>query len=60
MYVGVDWGSQQHSVCVLDQAGGKVAAFSVAHSAAGLRELIARLRRLGDPAERPVAIPPPA
>ena len=59
MYVGVDWGSQQHTVCVLDQAGGKVAAFSVAHSAAGLGELIARLRRLGDPAERPVAIERP-
>src|SRR5215211_8815273 len=59
VYVGVDWGSQQHTVCVLDQAGGKVAAFSVAHSAAGLGELITRLRRLGDPAERPVALERP-
>jgi transposase len=59
VYVGVDRGSQQHTVCVLDQAGGKVAAFTVAHPAAGLGELIARLRRLGDPAERPVAIERP-
>ena len=56
MFVGVDWGSQQHSVCVLDPAGRKVAAFTVTHSAAGLGELVARLGRLGDPAERPVAI----
>jgi transposase len=56
VFIGVDWGSQQHSVCVLDQAGRKVAAFTVTHSAAGLGELLARLGRLGDPAERPVAI----
>jgi transposase len=56
MFVGVDWGSQQHAICVLDAAGRKVAVFTVTHSAAGLGELIARLGRLGDPAERPVAI----
>jgi transposase len=56
VFIGVDWGSQQHAVCVLDQAGHKVAAFTVSHSAAGLGELVARLGRLGDPAERPVAI----
>ena len=59
MFTGVDWGSQQHTVCVLDAAGRKIAAFAVPHSAAGLEELVARLRRLGDPAQRPVAIERP-
>jgi transposase len=59
VFTGVDWGSQQHTVCVLDAAGRKFAAFAVPHSAAGLEELVARLRRLGDPAQRPVAIERP-
>jgi transposase len=59
VFVGVDWGSQQHTVCVLDAAGRRATAFTIPHSAAGLEELVARLRRLGDPAERPVAIERP-
>ena len=43
-------------MCVLDGSGKAVARFTVAHSAEGLGRLIARLARLGDPADMPVAI----
>jgi transposase len=46
-------------VCVLDDAGTTIGAFEVGHSAAGLEQLVTRLRRLGDPAELPVAIERP-
>ena len=56
MFVGIDWASQTHAVCVLDDAGTKHANFQVGHTADGLDQLIARLGRLGDPATLPVAI----
>ena len=46
-------------MCVLDDAGTTIGAFEVGHSAAGLEQLVTRLRRLGDPAELPVAIERP-
>ena len=59
MFVGIDWASQTHAVCVLDDAGTKHANFQVGHTADGLDQLIARLGRLGDPATLPVAIERP-
>ena len=59
MFVGIDWASQTHAVCVLDHAGTKHANFQVGHTADGLDQLIARLGRLGDPATLPVAIERP-
>jgi Transposase len=47
MFVGIDWASTEHAVCVLDQAGKTVRAFRIPHSAAGFDDLVARLRRLG-------------
>jgi transposase len=58
-YVGIDWATATHAVCVLDRDGGKVAAFTVEHSAAGLSTLVRRLARHGDPATMPVAIERP-
>jgi transposase len=58
-YVGIDWAAATHAVCVLDHDGGKVAAFTVEHSAAGLSALVRRLARYGDPATMPVAIERP-
>jgi transposase len=59
MFVGIDWASTEHAVCVLDQAGRTIRAFRIPHSAAGFNDLVARLRRLDAPAELPVAIERP-
>ena len=59
-YTGIDWAAETHAVCVLDGSGKAVARFTVAHSAEGLGGLIARLARLGDPADMPVAIERPS
>src|SRR5215211_7876325 len=56
MFCGIDWASETHAVCVLDDAGRKLSAFQVPHTAEGFQQLIGRLRRLGDPAAMPVAI----
>ena len=58
--VGIDWASDKHDVCVLDRAGTTVEAFTIAHTAEGLRELIRRLRRLGSPEHLPIAIERPS
>jgi transposase len=59
MYVGIDWASQRHAVCVVDDAGRKATAFVITHTADGFDQLVARLRRYGDPAGLPVAIERP-
>ena len=38
--VGIDWASKEHAVCILDDAGAVRSRFVVAHSAAGLSELV--------------------
>lgn len=58
-YVGLDWAAETHAVCVLGADGKVVSSFTVPHSAEGLATLIARLGRLGDPAEIPVGIERP-
>jgi transposase len=59
MFVGIDWASERHAVCVLDDAGRKATAFVIAHTADGFDQLAARLRRYGDPGGLPVAIERP-
>jgi transposase len=59
MFCGIDWASERHVVCVLDDTGAKLTSFQIAHSADGLELLITRLRRLGDPAGLPVGIERP-
>ena len=44
-FVGIDWASAAHAVCLIDQTGHVHWHTSVAHSAAGLAGLIQRLRR---------------
>lgn len=58
-FVGIDWAAAEHAVCVLDQTGKKVAAFTIAHTAAGFARLAARLDPLGSPERIPVAIERP-
>lgn len=59
LFVGIDWAATVHAVCVLDQAGRKVASFRVEHTADGLAGMIRRLARLGEPESMPVAIERP-
>jgi len=44
---GIDWGSEDHAVAVVDDQGRPVDRFSVAHTAPELRRLVTRLRRCG-------------
>jgi transposase len=44
---GIDWASETHVCCVIDDAGGVVERFDVAHDASSLRVMVKRLVRLG-------------
>ena len=56
MQVGWDWASASHDVTVLDDAGGLVDRFALAHDEAGIKDALERLAGLGDPSELSVAI----
>ena len=43
-FVGLDWASRLHAVCVVDDRGAVISRFEVAHTDAGLAQLIDRLR----------------
>ncbi len=58
-YVGVDWASEEHAVCVLDESGRKKSSFVVAHSRDGFDKLVKRLSGLGFAGRVPVAIERP-
>lgn len=57
---GLDWGSAEHAICVIDDQGQAQARFTVAHSANGLAELKRQLRRFGQPVELPIAVERPS
>jgi transposase len=59
MFVGLDWASAVHAVCVLDAGGQVRAQLTVPHSAAGLAALVARLQRFGPPGSLPIALERP-
>ncbi len=44
---GIDWASADHAVCIVNAAGQVVTRFTVAHSAAGLADLIRALGKAG-------------
>src|SRR5438034_2124909 len=46
-FAGLDWASQTHAVCVIDEHGNIRAQFEINHDAAGLTELRRRLTSLG-------------
>jgi transposase len=58
--VGLDWGSKQHLVCVLNETGGVKKRFTVEHSREGLERLLRELRKIAPPQELPVAIERPS
>jgi transposase len=43
---GVDWASETHVVCVIDDAGRVIDRFEVAHASSDLRAMVVRLRKL--------------
>jgi transposase len=60
VFVGVDWGTGSHQVCVLDGAGGIVVEREVAHDGPALAALVAELlKRGGKPESVAVAIETP-
>lgn len=55
-FAGLDWASQTHAVCVLDEHGAVRERIEVEHNATGLAALVRQLRRYGNPSvaiERP-------
>ena len=46
-FAGLDWASRTHAACVIDERGSVRVQFEVAHDAAGLAELVRRLRACG-------------
>lgn len=56
-FAGLDWASQTHAVCLIDEHGTVCEHFDIAHDAAGLAELRRRLTAAGSP---PVAIERPS
>jgi transposase len=59
LFAGIDWAHDEHAVCVIDETGSVVARSRDPHSAAGLAQMVAQLRRLAAPAELPIAIERP-
>jgi transposase len=60
IWVGVDWGSGAHAVCVIDAKGMVLDRFEVGHDRAGLAALVMRLRKHDAPGVIPVAIERPS
>ena len=46
-FAGLDWASQTHAVCVIDERGTVALQFEIEHNAAGLAELCRRLHSVG-------------
>ena len=60
-FAGLDWAAQTHALCILDEDGAVHQRFEVAHSAAGLHELLGKLRGVArDAAPLAVAIERPS
>lgn len=46
-FAGIDWATEEHALCVVDEAGMALEGEMRAHDEAGIRALIARMRALG-------------
>ena len=59
-YVGIDWATETHAICVLTAAGRIKAQFMIDHTASGFADLLRRLGRLtGNPGDVPIGIERP-
>jgi Transposase/Transposase IS116/IS110/IS902 family len=59
LFVGIDWASRAHELCVVDEQGAIVERFGFAHSEHGIGGTLERLAKLCSPREVPVAIERP-
>jgi len=59
-FVGIDWAARSHELCVLDEAGTTVERLGFPHSEQGLATALARLAKVAEPHELPVAIERPS
>lgn len=59
-YAGLDWSSEKHDVCVVEETGELEARFVVDHTREGLTDLLRRLERFGPLETLPVAIERPS
>lgn len=60
-FAGLDWAAQTHALCVIDEHGAVRNRCEIAHDAAGLRELLGKLRGVArDSAQLAVAIERPS
>jgi transposase len=58
-FVGIDWASRAHELCVVDEQGTVVERFGFGHSERGIRGALERLAKLDRTSELPVAIERP-
>lgn len=58
-FVGIDWASRAHELCVVDEQGVVVEQFGFGHSERGISGALARLAKLGGASTLPVAIERP-
>jgi transposase len=58
-FVGIDWASRAHELCVVDEQSTIVERFGFGHSERGISGALARLAKLGGASELPVAIERP-
>jgi transposase len=59
VYVGIDWASRAHELCVVGEDGAVLERFGFGHSERGISGALARLAKLGEPSELPIAIERP-
>jgi transposase len=57
---GLDWGSGEHAVCVIDEQGTPVLRLQVPHTANGLKTLLVALAKIAPAEQLPVAIERPS
>lgn len=53
-FAGIDWGGENHQLCVVDDTGKRLTQLRVTHDVAGLAQLRSELARFGD--RTPIAI----
>jgi transposase len=58
-FVGIDWASRAHELCVVDEHGAVVEQFGFGHSERGISKALTRLGKLAGVEELPVAIERP-
>jgi transposase len=59
VFVGIDWASRAHELCVVAEDGAVVDRFAFGHTERGISDALDRLAKLGSPASLPVAIERP-